>query len=924
MRPLKLTISAFGPYAGCEVIEFGKLGDRGLYLITGDTGSGKTTIFDAIVFALYGEASGRNRESGMFRSKYAKEDEPTFVELEFLYQDKVYKIRRNPDYERPSKRGGGMTKQSADATLEFPDGRTPITRSKEVTVAVTELIGLDYNQFTQIAMIAQGDFLRLLLAKTDERSQIFRKIFHTLPYKVLQDKLKESSKKMHNDYDDCCKSIAQYLAEIKCDEDDVLYVTLKKFKDSKSVAKVSEVAELISDIIKKDSELHKEITKKISDIDKELEKINEDRGKAEKDGELKEKLFAEQEKLKNKEPELEKLKVCLEAEKKRESEKKDVEYRLQKENEKMSEYGKLASLDEEYKDILGDIEVLEKNRQTSLEKIENLSLSLVESKNKLEELKDVETRIAKTETKFKGFEEEKSNLLELKILIKKYEESLKELTQLQQEYSQAEKAWRTKRDEYALMEKRFFDQQAGILAEALEDNKPCPVCGSLEHPNPAPKHTEAPSEEDLEIEKVLVQQLESKSKKLSSDAGIKKGQYETVYETLKEKSIKMFKTDDTTKVKTLTEEKLSENSTHCDELREVIKVLETQKQLKHNIETQIPRTEAELEKEKAKGEQLKNKISELKIKSSGTLASLKSLKESLIYATKDEAESNINKLQKTLDEMVKSLEKAEKEYKACEKIINDAKASIDTIKTQLENSKEYNVEKLNNKKQELDKDKKALSKKAKDVYSRISTNKQCKSNIEKKHKSLEAIEKQWTWTKALSNTANGNISGKQKVMLETYIQMNYFDRIINRANLRFMEMSGGQYELKRMEQADNQKSQSGLELNVIDHYNGSKRNVRTLSGGESFMASLSLALGLSDEIHALSGGIRIDTLFVDEGFGALDDEALNQAIKALNSITEGNRLVGIISHVAELKERIERKIIVTKDVANGSQTVLEI
>lgn len=924
MRPQKLTISAFGPYAGCEVIEFDKLGDKGLYLITGDTGSGKTTIFDAIVFALYGEASGRNRESGMFRSKYAKEDVPTFVEMEFLYRDKVYKIRRNPDYERPKKTGDGTTKQSADATLEFPDGRMPVTKSKEVTAVVTELIGLDYNQFTQIAMIAQGDFLRLLLAKTEERSQIFRKIFRTEPYKILQEKLKDASKRLHDNYDDCCKSIMQYLAGIKCDEDDGLYVTLKKFKDSKSVAKISEVSELIHDIVEKDSALHKDITKKISDIDKELEKINEDRGKAEKDKQLRENLLKEQENLKNKEPELQKLKDCLEAERKREPEKKKIEYHLQKEQEKMPEYDKLAGLDREYQGVLREIEELEKSRQTSCKLVESLSGKLAEFRNKLEILKGVETKIATTESELKRFQDETGNLSELKDLMKKCEESLKELTKLQQDYSNAEKLWSAKRDAYTLMEKSFFDQQAGILAEELKENQPCPVCGSLQHPSPAKKHTDAPSEEQLENEKTQVDKLEQEVKNLSLQAGRKKGQYDTICETLKDKSVKIFGVSDVEKIKSLTEEKLLENHIHCEELNKAIEDLKEQRRLKQNIEMQMPQVESDLEKERTKEEQLKTRISELKIQSSGTLANLNGLKGGLAYATKDEAESNINKLQKALWEMVRSLGKAEEAYKICEKSINDSVAAIDTIKAQLENSKEYNLAELNSKRQELEKERKKLSDKAKEVYSRISTNKQCKANLMKKYESLEAVEKQWTWTKALSNTANGNISGKQKVMFETYIQMNYFDRIINRANVRFMAMSGGQYELERMEQAANQKSQSGLELNVIDHYNGSKRNVRTLSGGESFMASLSLALGLSDEIHALSGGIRIDTLFVDEGFGALDDEALNQAIKALNSITEGNRLVGIISHVSELKERIERKIIVTKDAVSGSHTTIEI
>ena len=221
-------------------------------------------------------------------------------------------------------------------------------------------------------------------------------------------------------------------------------------------------------------------------------------------------------------------------------------------------------------------------------------------------------------------------------------------------------------------------------------------------------------------------------------------------------------------------------------------------------------------------------------------------------------------------------------------------------------------------------EKEAYADAIKDVDTRININSETLGLIKNKYFKLKELEDKLSTVGALSNTANGKLAGKDKIQLETYVQMHYFDRIINRANLRFMAMSSGQYELKRMVGAANQVSQSGLDLSVIDHYNGTERSVKTLSGGESFIAALSLALGMSDEIHAMSGGIRLDTLFVDEGFGALDEESLNQAVNALLTITDGNRLVGIISHVTELKNRIERKIIVTKDRSKGSKVVVEI
>ena len=268
MRPIKLTISAFGPYAKETEIILDELGERGLYLITGDTGAGKTTIFDAIAFALYGEASGNEREPGMLRSKYADPKTPTFVELEFFYQGQNYHIRRNPEYMRPKDRGEGMTLQRADAILEFPDDRLPVTKAKEVTKAVTELIGLDRGQFTQIAMLAQGDFMKLLFSKTEERSKIFREIFHTRPYLAFQEKMKNASGRLQEQYEDVSKSILQYMKDISCDEDDVLAADVKKIRESKAVVHADKVLELLETLTNQDADSVKEEKKNLTKIER--------------------------------------------------------------------------------------------------------------------------------------------------------------------------------------------------------------------------------------------------------------------------------------------------------------------------------------------------------------------------------------------------------------------------------------------------------------------------------------------------------------------------------------------------------------------------------------------------------------------------------------------------------------------------------
>jgi DNA repair protein SbcC/Rad50 len=272
--------------------------------------------------------------------------------------------------------------------------------------------------------------------------------------------------------------------------------------------------------------------------------------------------------------------------------------------------------------------------------------------------------------------------------------------------------------------------------------------------------------------------------------------------------------------------------------------------------------------------------------------------------------------------MKRAHDQAQSDLQKSKENISGYESSIKSLKSQLSSGCALDKDEELEKKTDIENKKGEDDAKSKAIHTRIETNTQALTNIRAKSDSLSELEKRYTWMKSLSNTANGNISGKEKIMLETYIQMTYFERIIDRANTRLMTMSGGQYELKRRREAENNRSQSGLDLDVIDHYNGTERSVKTLSGGESFKASLSLALGLSDEIQASAGGVKLDTMFVDEGFGSLDEESLDQAMRALSGLADGNRLVGIISHVGELKNRIDKQIIVTKDKSGGSRATI--
>lgn len=922
MRPLKLVISGFGPYADRQEIDLEKFGNQGLYLVTGDTGAGKTTIFDAISFVLYGEASGENRDSSMLRSKYAKEDTPTFVEMDFMYQDKVYHIKRNPEYMRPSKRGTGMTKHAADAVLEFPDSRAPITKSKEVTKAVIRLIGLDYNQFSQIAMIAQGDFMKLLVTKTEDRSKIFRRIFYTEPYKNLQEKIKDSSKELENCYKQKKESVEQYIDGVMCEESNVLYLALEKIKEEKSG--ISDALELIEKIIHSDREKNHNTLNKMEALDKEISEVDKTLGKAQTAQRAKRSLELANKLLEENRLRLKIFKEELMMQEGREGERKDLEYKINFIKEKIPEYDLLSKLTEESALEKQKLVHYKKKLQESKEQIELLSGRLEKLNMRNDQLKNVQAEEIKNRTEISNSRKEYGTYEDILESFTDYESQLLLLKKSQEEYKKAVAVWESEKSVYEHMEKMFLNQQAGILAKELEEGRPCPVCGSTNHPSLAQLSEESVSKEVLDQKKKENAEIEKKVNDLSLLAGTRNGNVNAIHESLKKQLERIDKKLNINNGRKEVHNKLSEVEKKLHLLEDEKEEIDNNLIEKKDIEKQIPYIEMNVKEQKSKEMELSEIISNQAVKVEKLVTRLEELSKGLDFETKKQAEEELKNLKNKVEQMNKDYDSAYRQYQECNQKVEEAKTTIRTLKEQLIHSESYDIENLENRRVDLETEKNELKKENNSINIRISTNENIQRLVTKIYKELKDTEEKWIWMKALSDTVSGNISGKSKIMLETYIQMTYFDRIIRHANLRLMKMTNGQYELKRREEAENQKSQSGLELDVIDHYNGSIRSVKSLSGGEAFEASLSLALGLSDEIQSYSGGIQLDTLFVDEGFGSLDEDAINHAIDALNTITEGNKLVGIISHVAELKNRIDKKLIVTKDREKGSKVEIEV
>ena len=925
MRPVKLTISAFGPYAGCQVIDFEKLGKKGIYLITGDTGAGKTTIFDAIVFALYGEASGENRETTMFRSKYAKEDTETFVEMEFEYRNRIYKVRRNPEYMRKSKRGEGMTKQVADAFLEYPDSRNVVTKTKEVTRAVQELIGLNREQFSQVAMIAQGDFLKLLLAKTEDRIKIFRQIFNTAIYKTIQDKLRAEEKSIREGYDRERLAINQHLSGLMYDSNSQLGIRALNLIESGVNNDIDEITQVINKLVENDSELLLKQQELVAKNEKETAAIDV------KIGEIKRINEAVSQKnkalllLKENREALGKLEEILQEEKAKEPKRKKLEFNIRKEEEKLPEYEAMGNLriqwNEERENIfrLENQELLLNNSLQELEEViskDREHLNII--KNAGEEKIALQGEINKNTQKIEDIE----NLMEL---LNKYDINLVQLKQCQEQYREAAGILEEARNHYEERERLFFNQQAGIMASELEEGKACPVCGSTNHPHKAVPVENAPSRKELDEEKATLKLKEENTANTSLAAGNKGSEVKIIKESIFKDAEKILECNEENieAVRELAKEKSEKLNKESLRLEAEFKLIKEKVKEKDKLEKDIPENEGKLEDIKQQLKDAGNKKSESKISFEGINAKLTQIKEGLNFDTKIEALAHLENIRDLFTEMENSYKDADTNYQNCKMEIEKAKNTIKMIDEQLKGAEISPTDELSEKRKDLVKEKENLLGEINEISIRINVNENIRDVVKNKYRAMKSAQEKWAMIKSLSDTANGGISGKDKILLETYIQMHYFDRIINRANIRFLKMSSGQYELKRADVADNQRSQSGLDLWVTDHYNGTDRSVRTLSGGEAFKASLSLALGLSDEIHASAGGIRLDTLFVDEGFGSLDEESLNQAINALNSLTEGNRLVGIISHVGELKERIDRKIIVKKDKAQGSVAIIE-
>ena len=916
MRPLKLTMSAFGPYASAVEIDFTLFGRQGLYLISGDTGAGKTTIFDAITFALYGEPSGTNRDSGMFRSQYADEKTPTYVKLEFEYDGKTYLIERNPAYERPKERGEGMTLQNANASLLLPDG-SPVAGLKNVDAKIYEILGIDRTQFSQIAMIAQGDFMKLLFSKTDERQRIFRRIFKTDIFVKIQETLKRDA----NELAARCRAeragIEQYIEGIECAAESPFAALAAEAKGRRM--NIEDVLDMLRSIIAEDTDANKAYASEKALCESESKAVEALIKKQEEYDKACSRLKADTLRLQELTERLATLEALLEEKRKLAPQAEETSKEIGRIGGFMPRFSQIEALQKEVKALQERIASEEKALRLAETSVATLGAGLEALKEEAAGLENAGEELLKAQQTKELLLKRKNDLKSLSDAIRSLEEKKGMLAR----YQEGLKTRMAEKDaalaEYTAGNNLFLSEQAGILASGLSAGAPCPVCGSTVHPSKARLSENVPSQQEVRALKEKTDELEAKVNKGAGICLEQKAKVEAELEALVIRLSEILSLEEyTADVPALVEKEAAATEKDISDTERSIADLKKKADRRAALARMIPETEKQTLQAQEKVKTSAGLLAGLKAEHTAKAAQVEESVMELPFKTKTEAESYIRTLTEQRNVIMTGIASCEADVSRCRESIASLKAGIEAVREQVKEVISIDKDAVIQAKSEADSKVSSLDSLIRHTFARIRSNSTILENIIRRSDSLMRLEEEFAWKSVMAKTAGGDLEGKEKVMLETYVLMEYFDRIIARANTRFMSLSGGQYELKRRETASNNRSQSGLELNVIDHYNGSERKVESLSGGEQFKASLSLALGLSDEIQSSAGGIRLDTMFVDEGFGSLDDESLRLAMNTLGSLTEGDRLIGIISHVPALKE-IDRQILVRKDRFGGSR-----
>lgn len=927
MKPLKLTMSAFGSYAGKNVIDFTGQ-QQGIFLITGDTGAGKTTIFDAITYALYNQTSGGERNGNMMRSQYAQPETETYVELEFLYRGQTYRVRRNPDYKiTKTLKNGKIREQKVPHSVELtlPDGTVFPEKKNATDAKIIEILGLTADQFSQIVMIAQGDFLKLLYTKSDERKMIFSKLFRTDIYWKIQENLRRKSMEMDERIQENDRAFEQEKSRI---------MPLPESEEIPLDELVERLRERLKDALKEQNlrranveELNKKITKyeEINKLFVSLEKIRQT-GRE---------LEARQAESKERRQQIEnarKADKVLVAEQQNLRQQQAVEQSAQA----IAKMGETLTDDQEmFETLKTQLQEAEAKKKREAADIQKKMLALEQSFPSYEALQNArsEEQQAKKvwedlrKTSEESFHKKAAGIAALKEQQKRQEQIVE---QTKKNWEQTSLSASESAKHYEHMYEAFLKEQAGILAENLSAGCPCPVCGSTVHPDPAKLSDHAVTE--LEVEQAKKTRAAAEEKRDLAYAAFE------AEKTEKQKLAQAVEKEEADFVlaQTIAKQQRKEAEQNyaslqktAEQIREKLvypSLAEAKKQYAA-MQKALEAAEQEIAKKRQKVSELAEAMNTLKGQKLAEEENQKTAKKLAVKTEKEYAKllekfgfiSEETYHLAILPERSRSkLEREEKEYESqCLRQQSEQKL----LEKQVSGKTYTDTTELN---EQLKAEKQAL-KEAEKTYMELHTAyendrsvlQNCAVYLEKGKK----LEREDQVIKSLSKTANGRLSGSAKIDFETYIQRQYFKQIIHEANKRLLTMSNHQFILKLKEEANTgRKTNEGLDLSVYSLVTDSERDVKTLSGGESFLAALAMALGLSDIVERSAGAIHPDMMFIDEGFGSLDAQSRQQAIEVLAELAGDSRMVGIISHVTELKEQIDRKLVVSR-TDKGSRAV---
>ena len=829
MKPERLQLTAFGPYAGQIELDFSAFGGSGLFLIGGDTGSGKTALFDAITFALYGETTGENRKTTMLRSDFAEPTAETCVELQFTHRGRSYTVRRWPEQQRAAKRGSGVVKCPPKAEL-LREPEEPVSGAVAVTNAVTQLLGIDAKQFAQVSMLAQNDFTRLLNAPSAERAAILRQIFDTSDHQRLGQAAVQEATKAAEACSRLEDTLLLHLSSLQADPAvPETAAALAEMQTEQEVFATDKALALADSLLRQDEQTADRQNEMIHSLEEKLARGNAG-------VKLAEQQAAHRRQLEELQAEADRT---AEVQTKSEAEQDELQKRMAALKQNIADT-------EKQRDSLGRTDTEQVKLQHQIELAQSLTVTC---ERLLKELEQEAEQRADAEKK-------------------------------QAAYAAAQEKLDEAENEYISMQRQLNANRAGLLAQELHAGSPCPVCGSRQHPKIAELPKNHVTEKQLEQrEKLLAEQ-----RRTTADASRAAGEAVTRVEELRTNIVREADEFFAKRGARYTGRPAAELDNPA--LYEALSTQQT------SLDDGLLGLHKQLNRYKKETEQLDAVLHRLDILNQQMSVLEKQSFAAVRRATNAKAGhaaalARVQQMQETLPKRYDP-ETMNKLMAALQRLQNDRAAAI------------------------------ALRDAA---VQRQNTNRAAQQGLQTTRKKWEtAREKRSMWDN-LSKTINGNLAGKIKLPFEQYVQAFYFDGVVEAANLRFTRMTDGQYKLLRRK-SESLSGKTALDLDVFDAYTGKTRPVGSLSGGESFMAALSMALGISDTIQQNAGGVTIETLFIDEGFGSLDADSLEKAVDTLAGLAGGNKLIGVISHVEALQDRLTRQIRVSKTRAGSRAEVV--